>query len=33
MTLEVYYRYLPMHGHDADDSRLTDRPWQPAVAR
>ncbi len=25
--------YLPVHGRDLDDSRLTDRPWQPAVSR
>lgn len=33
LCLEVYYRYLPIHGRDLDDSRLTDRTWQPAVAR
>jgi hypothetical protein len=33
LCLEVYYRYLPIHGRDLDDSRLTDRSWQPAVAR
>ncbi|HEY2413659.1 MAG TPA: prenyltransferase/squalene oxidase repeat-containing protein [Pirellulaceae bacterium] len=33
LCLEVYYRYLPIHGRDLDDSRLTDRPWQPAVSR
>ena len=32
LSLEVYYRYTPLHGRDAD-SRLTDRPWQPAVPR
>jgi hypothetical protein len=33
LSLEVYYRYLPVHGRDAGDSRLTDRPWLPAVPR
>jgi hypothetical protein len=33
LCLEVYYRYLPIHGRDLDDSRLTDRSWQPAVSR
>jgi hypothetical protein len=33
LSLEVYYRYTPLHGHSADDSRLTDRPWLPAVPR
>jgi hypothetical protein len=33
LCLEVYYRYLPIHGRELDDSRLTDRSWQPAVAR
>jgi hypothetical protein len=33
LSLEVYYRYLPVHGRDLDDSRLTDRSWQPALPR
>jgi hypothetical protein len=33
LSLEVYYRYLPVHGRDVDDSRLTDRPGPPAVSR
>jgi hypothetical protein len=33
LSLEVYYRYVPIHGRELDDSRLTDRPWQPAVPR
>lgn len=33
LCLEVYYRYLPVHGRDLDDSRLTDRPWQPVMPR
>jgi hypothetical protein len=33
LCLEVYYRYLPIHGRELDDSRLTDRPWQPVVPR
>jgi hypothetical protein len=33
LSLEVYYRYLPLHGAKIDDSRLTDRPWQPAMPR
>jgi hypothetical protein len=33
LSLEVYYRYLPIHGQTLDDSRLTDRPWQPAMPR
>jgi hypothetical protein len=33
LCLEVYYRYLPLHGRDTGDSRLTDRPWVPGVAR
>ena len=33
LSLEVYYRYLPLHGRENADSRLTDRPWQPGVAR
>jgi hypothetical protein len=33
LSLEVYYRYLPVHGREIDDSRLTDRPWLPAVSR
>jgi hypothetical protein len=31
LSLEVYYRYLPVNGHA--DSRLTDRPWPPAMPR
>lgn len=33
LCLEVYYRYLPLHGRENTDSRLTDRPGQPGVAR
>jgi hypothetical protein len=33
LCLEVYYRYLPVHGGTLDDSRLTDRQWQPALPR
>jgi squalene-hopene cyclase-like protein len=33
LSLEVYYRYLPVHGRDLDDSRLTDRSWQPVMPR
>jgi hypothetical protein len=33
LSLEVYYRYLPVHGKGAANSRLTDRPWQPAMPR
>jgi len=33
LSLEVYYRYLPVHGASDDDARLTDRPWQPALPR
>jgi hypothetical protein len=33
LCLEVYYRYLPVHGRDLDDSRLTDRKWQPVMPR
>lgn len=33
LCLEVYYRYLPLHGREIETSRLTDRPWQPGVAR
>jgi hypothetical protein len=33
LSLEVYYRYLPIHVRDLDDSRLTDRAWQPVVPR
>jgi hypothetical protein len=33
LSLEVYYRYLPVHGRDLDDSRLTDRPWLPGMSR
>jgi hypothetical protein len=33
LCLEVYYRYLPVHGAELDDSRLTDRPGLPAVSR
>lgn len=33
LCLEVYYRYLPVHGRELDDSRLTDRQWQPLVPR
>ncbi len=32
LSLEVYYRYTPLHAA-GDDSRLTDRPWLPAVPR
>jgi hypothetical protein len=31
LSLEVYYRYLPIH--ESPDSRLTDRPWPPALPR
>jgi hypothetical protein len=33
LSLEVYYRYLPVHGRDASESRLTDRPGMPAMPR
>lgn len=33
LCLEVYYRYLPVHGNRLDDSRLTDRQWQPVMPR
>ncbi len=33
LCLEVYYRYLPVHGAQLDDSRLTDRKWQPVMPR
>src|SRR5262245_3016608 len=33
LCLEVYYRYLPVHGAQPDDSRLTDRKWQPVMPR
>jgi len=33
LCLEVYYRYLPVHGREIDDSRLTDRTWQPVMPR
>ena len=33
LSLEVYYRYLPIHAPSLDDSRLTDRAWQPVVPR
>jgi len=33
LSLEVYYRYTPLHGRAADNSRLTDRPWLPALPR
>jgi hypothetical protein len=33
LCLEVYYRYLPVHGARLDPERLTDRPWQPALPR
>jgi hypothetical protein len=33
LSLEVYYRYLPVHGASDEDARLTDRPWQPAMPR
>jgi outer membrane biosynthesis protein TonB len=33
LSLEVYYRYLPVHGANDEDARLTDRPWQPALPR
>jgi hypothetical protein len=33
LSLEVYYRYLPTHGREPPESRLTDRQWQPAMPR
>jgi hypothetical protein len=33
LSLEVYYRYTPLGTRDDADSRLTDRPWLPAVPR
>lgn len=33
LSLEVYYRYTPLHGREGDDSRLTDRNRLPAVPR
>ena len=31
LSLEVYYRYLPLH--ESPDSRLTDRSWLPTIPR
>ena len=31
LTLEVYYRYLPIYGQDNPDARLTDRNAEPAL--
>jgi hypothetical protein len=29
LSLEVYYRYLPIYGQDSPEARFTDRQWQP----
>jgi hypothetical protein len=33
LSLEVYYRYLPLHGHQTLQDRFTDRPAFPALPR
>jgi hypothetical protein len=33
LSLEVYYRYLPIHGRGSSDTRLTDRPGLPPLPR
>lgn len=31
LSLEVYYRYLPIYGQENPAARLTDRKWEPAL--